>query len=110
MSKRRVVVTGLGTLCPIGNTTATSWAAALEGRSGIARTTRFDVSAFSTHIAGELKNFDPGQFLEAKEVKKHDPFSHYSIAASQEAWDDSGLKHHTYNPHRIGCILGIGVG
>jgi 3-oxoacyl-[acyl-carrier-protein] synthase II len=91
-SRRRVVISGLGTVSPLGNTVAETWAKAKAGTSGIARITRFDVSLFSAQIAGEVKNFDPASYLEAKEIKKHDIFSHYSIAAAQEAWDDANLQ------------------
>lgn len=110
MAKRRVVITGLGTVSPLGNTTAETWAAAQAGRSGIGPITKFDLTGFPTRIAGELKNFDPGNYLEAKEIKKHDSFSHYSMAASQEAWADANLANHPYQPSKVGCILGIGVG
>lgn len=110
MTKRRVVVTGIGILSPLGNTTAASWEAAKAGRSGIATITRFDASAFSAHIAGEVKNFKPEDFLEPKEIKKHDLFSQYGIAAAQEAWDSSGIASAGYNMARVGCVLGVGIG
>ena len=110
MSKRRVVITGLGTICPLGNDTRTSWLGALEGRSGIGPITRFDTTDFPTKIAGEVKGFDPASVLDAKEIKKHDYFSQYGIAASQEAWDDAGLANCTTETSRMGCILGVGIG
>ncbi len=110
MSRRRVVVTGIGILSPLGHTLAESWDAAKAGRSGIARVTRFDVSAFAAQIAGEVKNFNPEKFLEPKEVKKHDLFSQFSVAAAQEAWDDAKLAESSYDRRRIGCVLGIGIG
>jgi 3-oxoacyl-[acyl-carrier-protein] synthase II len=110
MSRNRVVITGIGILSPLGNTKALSWEAAKNGRSGVARITRFDPTGFSTTIAAEVKNFNAEQFLEPKEIKKHDIYSHYSIAAAQEAWDDSKLADATYDRRRIGCILGIGIG
>lgn len=110
MSKRRVVVTGLGTVSPLGNNVRDTWEALKAGKSGIAKITRFDASNFSSQIAGEVKNFDPGAYLEAKEIKKHDPFSQYAIAAAQEAWDDAGLANSNYDKPRMGCILGIGIG
>ena len=109
-TSRRVVITGLGILSPLGHTTETSWEAAKAGRSGVARITRFDASAFSSTIAAEVKGFNPEKFLETKEIKKHDIFSQYGIAASQEAWDDSGLATATYDKRRMGCILGVGIG
>lgn len=110
MTKRRVAVTGIGVLSPLGNTTAQTWQAAKEGRSGIDKITRFDAQNFSAQIAGEVKGFDPAAFLDVKELKKHDLFSQYSIAASQEAWDDAGLATATYARSKMGCILGIGIG
>jgi 3-oxoacyl-[acyl-carrier-protein] synthase II len=110
MAKRRVVVTGLGALTPVGNNVAACWEAACAGRSGIGPITRFETKDFPTKIAAEVKNFDPAQFLEIKEVKKHDLFSQYAIAASQEAWDDAKLATATCGAERIGCILGIGIG
>lgn len=110
MSKRRVVVTGLGAVSPIGNNVRDTWVALTSGKSGIAKITRFDASKFSSQIAGEVKGFDPGAYLEAKEIKKHDPFSQYAIAAAQEAWDDAGLAEASYSKPRMGCILGIGIG
>ncbi len=110
MTKRRVVVTGLGMLTPLGNTVAETWKSAIEGRSGIANITRFDCSAFSSRIAGEVKNFDPTQFMDAKEVKKLDLYSQYAVASSKEAWDNAGLATHNYNPSKMGCIFGVGIG
>lgn len=110
MAKRRVVVTGLGALTPVGNSVAAAWESACAGRSGVAPITRFDAKDFPTRIAAEIKNFDPGQYLDAKEIKKHDLFSQYAIAASQEAWDDAGLSTAQYSHERMGCILGIGIG
>lgn len=110
MAKRRVVVTGLGALTPIGNTTPATWQAACSGQSGVGPITRFDAKDFPTRIAAEVKNFDPAKFLDVKEIKKHDLFSQYAIAASQEAWDDSGLEQSGHPRERIGCVLGIGIG
>lgn len=110
MSKRRVVITGLGAISPLGNTAAASWQGAKEGRSGVGPITKFDASAFSSRIAGEVNGFDGGAFLEVKEIKKHDLFSQYAIAASQEAWDDAKLAEAGYAHERIGCVLGIGIG
>ena len=109
---KRVVITGIGTLSPLGNNTADTWAALRSGKSGIATVTRFDVvgAGFNSHIAGEVKDFDPVQFVEAKEVKKLDIFSQYAIAASDEAWNDAGLATLPCPPERIGCILGVGMG
>jgi 3-oxoacyl-[acyl-carrier-protein] synthase II len=110
MNKRRVVITGLGVLSPIGRTVKECWQSVLESKSGITKITRFDAKDFSSQIAGEVKNFDPLAFLDVKEVKKHDLYSQYGIAASQEAWDDAGLATAPINKTKIGCILGIGIG
>ncbi len=110
MSKRRVVITGIGAITPLGLTFGESWEAAKAGKSGIGNITRFDASDFTSQVVGEVKNFDPTKFLEVKEIKKHDPFSQYAIATSQEAWDDAKLEGHSYDPARFGCILGIGIG
>jgi len=111
MSKmRRVVITGMGTICPLGNTVKDSWESAKAGKSGIGPITRFDASDFTSRIIGEVRGFQPEKYLDAKELKKHDLFSQYAIAASQEAWDDSKLEQAGYEASRIGCILGIGIG
>lgn len=112
MERRRVVVTGLGTICPLGNDVQTTWEAAKAGRSGVGRITKFDTANFPTQIAAEVRNFEPTKYFEPKEVKRHDLFSQYAIAAGQEAWDDAGLAEHskTWDAHRAGAILGIGIG
>ena len=110
MTKRRVVVTGLGALSPLGNSVAATWDGAQAGRSGAGPITRFDASQFTTRIAAEVKNFDTTGLIEPKEVKKLDLFSQFAIAAGQEAWDDSGLSTAGYQPARMGCVLGIGMG
>ena len=110
MTKRRVVITGMGTLSPLGSTVADTWEGALNGRSGIAPITRFDASLFATRIAGEIKNFDPVTYMESKEVKKLDLFSQFAIGASVEAWQSANLENHPYEKSMMGCILGIGVG
>lgn len=110
MSKRRVVITGLGVIAPTGNSVKDVWQAAQDGVSGIGPITRYDASAFTTHIAGEVKGFDPLAFIDSKELKKLDLYSQYAIAASQEAWDDSKLGSANFEAKRMGCILGIGIG
>ena len=110
MTKRRVVVTGIGIVSPLGNSVPATWESVCAGRSGIAPITRFDAALFSTKIAGEVRDLDITKYLETKEIKKHDLFSQFAIAASQEAWDQSGLKGHTYDQTKMGCILGIGMG
>jgi 3-oxoacyl-[acyl-carrier-protein] synthase II len=110
MSYRRVVVTGLGIVSPLGNDLASNWDAIVHGRSGIAPVTHFDVSAFATRIAGEVKNFDPGAWISAKDLKKMDQFIHYGVAATMMAIADSGLSIDDNNVERIGAIIGSGVG
>jgi 3-oxoacyl-[acyl-carrier-protein] synthase II len=107
---RRVVITGIGMVSPLGNSTTENWDAALAGRSGIGPITRFDTTNFSTKIAGEVKNFDPIRFIEKKEIKKMDRFIHYAIAASDEALADSGLKITPENAERVGTVVGAGMG
>src|SRR6185312_13541123 len=92
MSKRRVVVTGMGIVSPVGNDVATAWKNVVAGASGIGPITHFDASAFPTRIAGEVKDFDPAQFIPAKDIKKMDTFIHYGVAAGAEALRDSGLE------------------
>ena len=110
MTRRRVVVTGLGVLSPLGNSTESTWEAAKAGKSGVTRISHFDPAPFSAQIAAEVKGFNAEDFLELKEIKKHDLFSQYGIAAAQQAWDDSRLAQASYDKRRIGCILGIGIG
>lgn len=110
MTKRRVVVTGMGTVSPVGNTVAESWDNVVEGRSGIGPITRFDVSAFPTRIGGEVKDFEPSEHIDPKQVRKTDPFIHYGVAASKQAWSDSGLSIETTDPARIGVAVGAGIG
>ena len=107
---RRVVVTGIGLVSSVGIGTGANWDALLAGRSGIGRITRFDVSQFATQIAGEVKDFDPVQFVEKKDVKKMDIFIQYAIAASQFAMDDSGLVVTPDNADRIGVFIASGIG
>ena len=110
MSKRRVVVTGLGIVSPVGNDVATAWANITAGKSGIGPITHFDASTFPTRIAGEIRDFDPTQYVAAKDVKKMDPFIHYGIAASIQALADAGLKPHEHDEERIGVAVGAGIG
>lgn len=110
MSKRRVVVTGLGIVSPVGNTVATAWDSLLAGRSGITRITKFDASTFSCQIAGEVKNFDPAEYIGAKELRNMDSFIHYGLAAGIQAFRDSGLVVTEENAERIGVSIGSGIG
>ena len=108
--KRRVVVTGLGIISPVGNDVPTAWANILAGKSGIGPITHFDASTFPTRIAGEIRDFDPAQFVAPKDVKKMDPFIHYGIAASVQALADAGLHPHEHDEERIGVAVGAGIG
>ncbi|MDQ8031872.1 beta-ketoacyl-[acyl-carrier-protein] synthase II [Bordetella genomosp. 1] len=108
--KRRVVITGLGIVSPVGNDLATAWDNIVNGRSGISRITRFDPSSLTTHIAGEVKDFDITQFLPPKEARQMDTFIHYGLAAGIQAWRDCGLEVTEENAERIGVIIGSGIG
>jgi 3-oxoacyl-[acyl-carrier-protein] synthase II len=110
MSKRRVVVTGLGIVSPVGNTLDAAWASITEGRSGIGPITNFDASPFPTRIAGEVRDFDPAQWVAAKDVKKMDNFVHYGVAASLMAMKDAGLEITEANAERTGALIGSGIG
>ena len=108
--RRRVVITGVGIVSPLGLDTPSTWKALLEGKSGIGPITKFDVSAFSSRIGGEVRNFDPEKYIDRKEVKKMDSFIHFAIAASKEAMTDSGLKIDKSNDERVGVYIGSGIG
>ena len=110
MSQRRVVVTGMGMISPLGNDLASSWDGIVNGRSGLGPITSFDASLFTTRIAGEIRDFDPALYMSPKDVKKMDAFLHYGIAASLMAMDDSGLEVNEGNAERIGAIIGAGIG
>ena len=109
-SKRRVVVTGLGCVSPVGNNVADAWKAILAGQSGIATITKFDATPFSTHFAGEVKNFNIEDYIPGKEARHMDTFIHYGVAAGMQAWQDSGLVVTEENAERIGVIVGSGIG
>ncbi len=108
--KRRVVVTGMGIVSPVGNDLASAWDSIVNGRSGIGPITSFDASAFATRIAGEVRDFDATRFIPPKDVKKMDPFIHYGVGASMMAMDDAGLEVTEANAERIGAIIGSGIG
>ncbi|MCA3220997.1 MAG: beta-ketoacyl-ACP synthase II [Burkholderiales bacterium] len=108
--RRRVVVTGLGMVSPVGNDVATAWANLVAGRSGIGRITRFDTAGFGCRIAGEVKGFDVAAYVPAKEARRMDTFIHYGIAASVQALKDAGLEVTDANRDRIGCMVGSGIG
>jgi 3-oxoacyl-[acyl-carrier-protein] synthase II len=108
--ERRVVVTGLGCVSPVGNTIADSWAALTEGKSGIATITKFDATPFSTRFAGEVKGFNIEDYIPGKEARHMDTFIHYGMAAGMQAVQDSGLAVTEENADRIGVLVGSGIG
>jgi len=114
MSRRRVVVTGLGLVCPVGNTVAEAWANVLAGRSGIGNITRFDASAFACRFAGEVKGFQVEDYIPAKEARHMDTFIHFGMAAAVQAVQDAGLPHGETlgedGAERVGVMVGSGIG
>lgn len=110
MSRRKVVITGLGIISPVGNTIEQAWQNILAGRSGIDKITRFDASTFSTHIAGEVKDFDVSKYIPVKDARRMDTFIHYGMAAGIEAIRDAGLEANPANADRIGISIGSGIG
>ncbi len=108
--RRRVVVTGVGLVSPLGISTGETWKSLLESRSGIGPITRFDASGFDCRIAGELKGFEPERWVEKKDVKKSDLFIHYGLAASLMAVEDAGLEFGEEEADRVGVIIGSGIG
>ncbi|MCL4471211.1 MAG: beta-ketoacyl-ACP synthase II [Gammaproteobacteria bacterium] len=110
MSKRRVVITGLGIISPVGNTVEQAWSNILAGKSGITRISRFDASTFASQIVGEVHGFDVTQYISAKEARRMDIFIHYGLAAGIQAIKDSGLEVTPENAERIGVNIGSGIG
>ena len=110
MSNRRVVVTGLGIVCPVGSSIEKAWENILAGRSGISKVDRFDASAFSVRISGAVRDFNADEYIKPKDQKKMDPFIHYGIGAGVQAIDDAGLEITEANAHRIGVAIGSGIG
>ncbi|ABO54055.1 beta-ketoacyl-ACP synthase II [Burkholderia vietnamiensis] len=110
MSRRRVVVTGLGLISPVGNNVADGWANLVAGKSGIATVTKFDASNLACHFAGEVKGFNVEEYIPAKEARGMDTFIHYGIAAGVQAIRDSGLEVNEANAERIGVLVGSGIG
>ncbi|MDR4464247.1 MAG: beta-ketoacyl-ACP synthase II [Nitrospira sp.] len=107
---RRVVITGLGLVTPLGTGVEKTWKAICAGESGIARITRFDPTGYDAQIAGEVKDFDPARFIEKKEIKKMDTFIHYAVGAAQLAVDDAGLKVKPEEATKVGVYIGSGIG
>src|SRR5712691_5575917 len=110
MDKRRVVMTGVGAVTPVGNTAEEFWAALLEGRSGIGAITRFDTTGFATRIAGEVKGFEPLKYIDKKEDRKLDPYLKYAIACAVMAVEDAGLNLERVDGERFGVLVGSGIG
>ncbi len=108
--KRRVVITGLGCVTPVGNNVAETWGAITAGKSGIATITKFDATPFTTHFAGEVKGFNIEDYIPAKEARNMDTFIHFGIAAGVQAFQDSGLEVTDENAERIGVVVGSGIG
>lgn len=110
LMKRRVAVTGFEAITPLGNDVITSWEALIAGRSGIDWITRFDCQDLKTKIAGEVRGFDPLQYMDRKQIKRTDPFVHYALAASQMALRNAGIKMEEEDPFRVGVIIGTAIG
>lgn len=108
--KRRVVITGLGIVSPVGSNIDSAWDNIVNGRSGIGRITRFDPSTFNAQIAGEVSGFDLTEYMSSKEAKQMDTFIHYGVAAGVQAWRDAGLEVNEANAERCGTIIGSGIG
>ena len=110
MNKRRVVITGMGALTPIGNNLTEFWNSLITGKGGAALITKFDTTEFVTKFACELKNFDAGNFIDIKALKRMDPFTHYALATATMAMEDSGINLEKVNKERFGVIYGSGIG
>ncbi len=110
MARRRIAVTGLGVICPVGNTVKAAWDNILAGKSGIRPLTHFDVSGFSTRFGGTIDDFSVTDYISPKDVKKMDPFMHYGLAAGIQAFQDSGVEVREENADRIGVAIGAGIG
>jgi len=110
MTRRRVAVTGLGIISPVGNSVEEAWTNLVAGRSGIGPVSRFDASAFPARIAGEVKGFDVAMWMPPKEARHFDTFIHYGIAASLQAWRDAGLREPAFDPEQAGCLVSSGIG
>lgn len=110
MTKKRVVITGLGAITPVGNNVQDTWAALLSGKSGIGLISRFDASTLPTHIAAEVKDFNPADHFDHKEIKKLDLYTQFALVAAREAVKDAALEPGSYNAERVGVITGVGIG
>ena len=112
MSSRRIVITGLGLISPVGNTVESAWEAVCNGQSGIGPVTDFDASQLATRIAGEIRNFEVTDYISAKEARRFDTFVHYGLAAAKDAMSQAGLiaEDHGFDPERVGFAIGSGIG
>jgi len=110
MRDRRVVVTGLGAVTPIGNEVSSYWESLTQGKNGVSHVTKFNTEGFETRIAAEVKGFDVNQFIDPKEARRMDPFTHYALVAGEEAIRDSDLDLEKENPNRIGVVVSSGIG
>ncbi|MDE6700262.1 MAG: beta-ketoacyl-[acyl-carrier-protein] synthase II, partial [Acetatifactor sp.] len=108
--KRRVVVTGMGAVTPIGNDVESFWNAVKQGQIGIDKITRFDTSDYKVKIAAEVKDFDPGKYLDARSARRMELFSQYAVVAALSAMEDAGICMEQEDPFRVGVIVGSGVG
>ncbi len=106
--KKRVVITGMGAVSPIGNDVDSLWKSIRDTKLGIDFITHFDTDAIKVKVAGEVKGFDPIEYIDKKEAKRMDRYTQFAIAASKQAFEDSGLKESPYNPERMGVIVGSG--
>ncbi|MBT3259903.1 MAG: beta-ketoacyl-[acyl-carrier-protein] synthase II, partial [Deltaproteobacteria bacterium] len=107
---RRVVVTGLGMVTPLGTGVAKNWEAVCAGKSGIGNITKFDASGFASRIAGEVTDFNPQDFMAKQQIRRFDVFIHYALASTRMAMEDADLKINQKNAHRVGCVTGSGLG
>ena len=110
MEKRRVVITGMGAITPIGNTVEEFWANIKAGKSGIAPITQFDASINKVHYAAEVKNFNPGDYMDSKDARKMARFTQFGVAAAKQCLDDSGLMGNAEVLDETGVVLGVGIG
>ena len=108
--RRRVVITGLGVISPLGNTLSEFWANSVAGRSGIAPITRFDLTGYPCRIGGEVRDFDPTLFMDRKAARRMARFSHFAVAAARQAWTHAGLPEELGDPRSVGVIIGNGGG
>ncbi|EQD33038.1 3-oxoacyl-(acyl-carrier-protein) synthase II, partial [mine drainage metagenome] len=110
VSKRRVVVTGMGIVSPVGSAVETAWKTILAGQSGIGPVQRFDVSAFPVRFAGEVRDFDQDRYFDSKDLRRMDHFMHYGVAAGVQAVEDAGLDFSRLDATRCGAVCGAGIG